>query len=242
MKRIVLGIILLFVSVSLAHAAPLLVTDSGVSAGSADNTIGERKSSWDASQTNEWLVAWLKIPPGSDMENGLVRYQYKITYTSPDKTGVVNEGPFNFDSVGYAKTSKQVSFFDNIKTGFSPKPNEGEWKIEFTLIDKGNNNKEDLGALLPFYLTGGDTAQKPTEINEAKDKAIGETVDMSMLAAFNSAKQFGAQQEQQRQTTATTTATTTTSLSNLALAAPKSATSEAKKAKAKKKIVKAKKK
>ena len=238
MKKVVLGIVWLLVSLSLAHAAPLLVTDSGVSVGSADNTIGERKSSWDASQTNEWIVAWLKIPPGSDQENGTTRYMYRITYTSPDKTGVVNEGPFNFPGDGVAMTSKQVSFFDNIKTGFSPKPNEGEWKIEFTLIDKGNNNKEDLAALLPFYLTGGDTSQKPTDLDTAKDKAVGETVDMSMLAVFNSAKQFGAQQEQVRQ--ATTTSTTTTSLSNLTAPPKPAATSEAKKAK--KKAVKAKKK
>jgi hypothetical protein len=233
MKKIILALALLLASVSLATAAPLLVTDSGVSAGSANNTIGERKSSWDASQTDEWIVAWVKIPPGSDQENGTTRYTYRITYTSPDKSGVVNEGPFNFPSNGIALTSKQVSFFDNIKTGFSPKPNEGEWKIEFTLIDKGNNNKEDLAALLPFYLTGSDTAQKPTEINEAKDKAVGETVDMSMLAVFNTAKQFGAQQEQARQAATTTT---TTTLANPAAGISKAATPEAKKIKTKAKI------
>ena len=240
MKKVIIGLALLLASVSFAYAASLLVTDSGISVGSADNKIGERKSSWDTSQTNEWIVAWLKIPAGSDQENGTTRYQYKISYTSPDKTGVVNEGPFNFPADGVAKTEKQVAFFNDIKTGFSPKPNEGEWKIEFTLIDKGNNNKEDLGALLPFYLTGKDDAQKPNDINEAKDKAVGDTMDMSMLAVFNSAKQFGAQQEQQRQeTAATTSTTTTTTTSTTTTSLSKQASQEAL---AKKKIVKAKKK
>ena len=149
------------VAVSLAQAAPLPVTDSAVSVGSMDNTIGAARASWDSSRPSDWLVAWIKLPAGADMVSGQVRYQYKVTYTSPDKTGTVSEGPFNFDSVGYAKASKPISFFDNIKTGFSPKPNEGKWQIGFTMVDKQNGNQEEPGALLAFYLTGSDEAQKP---------------------------------------------------------------------------------
>jgi hypothetical protein len=210
MKKAFLAAALLLVAVSFAAAAPLLVTDSGISVGSADNQIGERKSSWDAAQTDAWIIAWLKIPPGSDQAKGVTRYQYKVSFTSPDKTGIVNEGPFNFPADGIARANKQVSFYDGIKTGFAPQPNEGEWKIEFTIIDKGNGDKEDLGALLPFYLTGNDQNQKVNTIEAGVQKAVDDSSDMAMLAVFNTAKQFGAQQEQQRQTAATAVAVTTT--------------------------------
>jgi hypothetical protein len=237
MKKIFLGLILLLVPVSLAQAGPLPVTDSGVSVGSADNTIGALKSSWDAAQANDWIVFWLKIPPSSDMANGLVRYQYKITYTSPDRTGVASEGPFNFDSIGYAKVSKQVSFFDNIKTSFSPKPNEGKWLIEFTLIDTQNGNKEDLGARLPFYLTGNDKAQKPAAASTPP--AFAATTTASTSTTTTSLSNLVMMTVPMA---VTTTSTTTTSLSNMAMADPTKSigTSEAKKAK--KKSAKAKKK
>jgi len=224
----VFAVLLLLASVA---SAALLVTDSGVSTGN-ENRIGERKSSWDASQTNEWVAAWFKIPPGSDQENGAIRYRYRVTITAPDKTNV-NEGPFDFPADGVVLFNKQVSFFDNIKTSTSPNPCQGEWRIEFTLIDAAQGNKEDLAALLPFYLTGSDTAQAPTDINVATDKAVTETSDFATLAVFNTAKQFGAQQEQQRQVAASTTTTTT-----IASAETKST----KEASAKKKTVKKKKK
>jgi hypothetical protein len=207
MKKSLLAFALFFALSSLASAA-LLVTDSGVSSGTADNKILERRSAWDAAQTADWIVAWMKIPPGSHQAGGAVRYRYKVTITAPDKSAF-NEGPFDFDSDGYARNFKPVAYFAGAKTTFSPKPCQGEWKFEFTLIDK-TTGQEDLGALLPFYLSGSDPAQAPTDINEAKDKAVDETVDMTTLALFNTAKQFGAQQEQARQVAASTTITSTT--------------------------------
>lgn len=226
MKKIALACALLLALAPFAAAA-LLVTDSGVSTGTADNRILERKSSWDASQASAWITAWIKIPPGSDQEHGAVRYQYKVTITAPDKTAVT-EGPFGFDADGYAKVPRQVSYFNGLKTTFSPNPCEGEWKVEFTIVDQ-QTGKEDLGALLPFYLTGSDKAQAPTDINEAKDKAVGETADMALLAVFNKTKEFGAQQA-----ASTTTATSTTTVSS-------TTTTKAKKTAAKKKAVKKKK-
>jgi len=208
MKKFVLFSALFLLLASLAAAAVLLVTDSGVSIGN-NNVIGERKSSWDAAQSTEWIVAWLKIPAGSDQENGAVRYRYKVTVTAPDGTAFP-EGSANFPADGIAKFNKPVSYYAGLKTTKSPNPCQGEWKIEFMMIDGGQNNKEDLGALLPFYLTGSDQSQAPTDINEAAQKATDDTVDMSMLAVFNTAKQYGAQQEQSRQVAAATPSTTVT--------------------------------
>jgi hypothetical protein len=207
MKKILLGLVLFLSAVSLACAAPPPVTDSGISAGSADNTIGAGKLSWDAGQADKWLVAWFKIPPGSDIENGLARYQYKITYTSPDKTGVVTAGPFYFDSIGYAMASKQISFFNKVKTGFSPRPNEGKWLVEFKLVDKQNGNKESPAALLAFYLIGSDAAQRPAGLAAAAEATATTSTTVST----------------------TTSSTTTTSLSKPATTAnpKKAATSEA---------------
>ena len=210
---------LVFLCASFASAV-LLVTDSGVSVGN-DNTIGERKSSWDASQATEYIVAWMKIPNYGDLSGGKIRYKYKVNIIAPDKT-TFSEGPFQFTNDGYAKIFKPVTSIATAKTTFYPRPCQGEWQFEFMIIDLMDNNKEDLGALVPFYLTGSDQSQAPTDINEAKDKAVGDAGNMAMLAVFNTAKQYGAQQEQQRQAapaavasatiTPTTTSTTTTTI------------------------------
>jgi hypothetical protein len=206
MKRTILALTLLLLTASFAAAA-LLVTDSGVSVGN-DNTIGERRSSWDTAQATEYIVGWMKIPLNGDLSEGKIRYKYKVNMIAPDKT-VFSEGPFQFDNEGYAKIFKPVTSIATAKTTFSPQACQGEWKFEFLIVDLMNGNKEDLGALLPFYLTGSDTSQGAKTIEEGTQRAVDESADMATLALFNTAKQFGAQQEQQRQAAAVSTSTTT---------------------------------
>jgi len=157
MRKSVLSFALLLVLASFAYAVPPQIIASGTT-----GSDGRPRANWDTALTAEVISLWIKIPSGEALDDGSARYAYLITYTSPDRKGVVKEGPFDFPENGIAKVFRPVSFFNSIKTRYYPRPNQGKWLVEFTLIDKGDKNQESKGGGFSFYLAGNDPAQIPT--------------------------------------------------------------------------------
>ncbi len=156
MKKVIVAFVALLSLATFACAAPQ-VLDSGLSGAN-----GQPRSNWDSALTGEVATLWMKIPSGEVLADGSSRYAFTVTYTSPDRNGVVKEGPIDFRTDGLAKVYKPIAFFNGIKTRYYPRPNQGKWRVDFTLIDKGDKDRESKLGDLTFYLAGSDPAQIAT--------------------------------------------------------------------------------
>ncbi|MCX5749039.1 MAG: hypothetical protein NTZ10_02165 [Candidatus Saganbacteria bacterium] len=111
--------------------------DAGLNAGnSSDGSISGKKNAW-SSKSGKDMVFWIKVQPGSDLEEGEIRYQFMLDMTAPDKEMVLSEGPYNFDNGGEGRIFKNTWYFANARTINFPTPEVyGTWEVGFSLRNK----------------------------------------------------------------------------------------------------------
>ncbi len=139
MKRIIILICASLFFWSAASAQPEIIDGGIAKADPGQKNILEGKTVWDASESDDWMVAWIKISPGSDLKYGNPFYRYKVRFACPDNSLIFLEGPFTFDKDGYGKVLKQLWALMAARTSEYPKPCLGLWSVGFYICDPQTN-------------------------------------------------------------------------------------------------------
>lgn len=143
------GIAVLMLIVPVAAAPSLTVSALSQATSESWGSIVGPKNTWTSAETSEWMMGFMMIAPGSELDGGAVRYQYKydIAAAGSPKSQVLY-GPFPFSN-SEAKMSRPVYA---LFSSYGP----GAWEVRFYVTDT-QSGADTLVATLPFWLTGGVT-------------------------------------------------------------------------------------
>jgi hypothetical protein len=119
--------------------------DAGLNSGSFDDgTVAEPKLTWESEPVKD-MAFWIKIQPGSELEDGSKRYQFVLEMKAPYKPMVLAEGPFDFDADGESVVYKNTWFFANARTIDFPTPEVfGTWEVGFDIRNKNTGEQTDI--------------------------------------------------------------------------------------------------
>jgi hypothetical protein len=193
--RWMVPVIALLVLIIPCAAYPSL-TGSGVSQSSSaswDSIMGP-KNTWSSTEGDQWMMGWIKIVPGSELDNGVERYKYKydIAATGSPQSGLLY-GPFPFYQ-GDAKMSRQVN---SLYSSYGP----GSWEVRFYITDI-QGGSDTLIASIPFTLQGAIPTTATTIPTTTITTAPATTVPITQVQVTSTTSDT-------TQATATTTATLT---------------------------------
>lgn len=131
------------------------------------------KNSFTVADGSQYVVGWITITPGSELDNGVERYKFKYEITTPGASmSSAPYGPFPFYQ-GTARASRQVS---DLFISYG----SGSYELRFYITDT-QGGSDTLAASLPFTLAGETTTVTTTEAPAAPTHQITATQETTTI-------------------------------------------------------------